>query len=479
MSAPDRQSYQSPLSSRYASREMRFIWSDEKKLTTWRRLWIALAESEQALGLPISDEQLAELREHATDVDYDAAGEYEKKLRHDVMAHVHAWGDQCPKARGIIHLGATSCFVGDNTDLVQLRDAVDLVRKELVALIGKVRLFASEWRALPVLGYTHYQPAQATTLGKRACLWLQDLVDDLNDLEHAASMIRFRGVKGTTGTQASFLNLFHGDHEKVRELDRRVTEALGFRRVFGVTGQTYPRRLDFRIGQVLSGIAQSAHKFAVDLRLMSGRREVEEPFEANQIGSSAMPWKRNPMRSERICSLARYTMSSLDNLAQTASQQWFERTLDDSANRRIVLPEMFLSIDSILTLYMNVAGGMVVHEPVLTAHLEAELPFLASEALMMEAVAAGKDRQDVHEAFRLISRGASEAIHNGRPNPFRELVAADPLVGDLVSRFDEILEPVRHIGRAPEQVDEFLSSEVDPLLERYAGIETVEAEVRV
>ena len=395
------------------------------------------------------------------------------------MAHVHAWGDQCPKARGIIHLGATSCFVGDNTDLVQLRDSLDLVRRELVALIGKVRNFASEWKALPVLGYTHYQPAQATTLGKRACLWLQDLVDDLNDLEHAASMIRFRGVKGTTGTQASFLNLFHGDHDKVRELDRRVTEAMGFNRVFGVTGQTYPRRLDFRIGQVLSGIAQSAHKFAVDLRLMSGRREVEEPFEANQIGSSAMPWKRNPMRSERICSLARYTMSSLDNLAQTASQQWFERTLDDSANRRIALPEMFLAVDSILALYTNVAGGMVVHEPVLTAHLQAELPFLASEALMMEAVAAGKDRQDVHEAFRLISRGASEAIHDGQPNPFRELVAADPLVGDLVERFDEILEPTRHIGRAPNQVDEFLAGEVDPLLERYAGIEEVEAEVRV
>jgi len=479
MSSPDRQSYQSPLSSRYASREMRFIWSDEKKFTTWRRLWIALAESEQALGLPISDEQLAELREHATDVDYDAAGAYEKKLRHDVMAHVHAWGDQCPKARGIIHLGATSCFVGDNTDLVQLRDSMDLVRKELVALIGKVRNFASEWKSLPVLGYTHYQPAQATTLGKRACLWLQDLVDDLNDLEHAASMIRFRGVKGTTGTQASFLNLFHGDHNKVRELDQRVTEAMGFSRVFGVTGQTYPRRLDFRIGQVLSGIAQSAHKFAVDLRLMSGRREVEEPFEADQIGSSAMPWKRNPMRSERICSLARYTMSTLDNLAQTASQQWFERTLDDSANRRIALPEMFLATDSILALYINVAGGMVVHEPVLTAHLEADLPFLASEALMMEAVAAGKDRQDVHEAFRLISRSASAAIHEGLPNPFRELVAADPLVGDLVERFDEILEPARHIGRAPEQVEDFLATEVDPLLQRYAGLEEVEAEVRV
>ena len=479
MSAPDRQSYQSPLSTRYASEAMRFNWSDAKKFTTWRTLWIALAESEQALGLPISDEQLDELRAHADDIDYEAAGEYERKLRHDVMAHVHAWGDQCPKARGIIHLGATSCYVGDNTDLVLLRDGVDLVRKQLVALIGKVRNFAWEWRNLPVLGYTHYQPAQATTLGKRACLWLQDLVDDLNDLEHAASMIRFRGVKGTTGTQASFLNLFHGDHDKVRELDRRVTAAMGFERTFGVTGQTYPRRLDFRVGQVLSGIAQSAHKFAVDLRLMSGRREVEEPFEKDQIGSSAMPWKRNPMRSERICSLARYSISALDNLAHTASQQWFERTLDDSANRRISLPEMFLATDSILTLYLNVAGGMVVHEPVLRAHLVEDLPFLASEALMMEAVAAGKDRQDVHEAFRLISRRASEAIHEGLPNPFRELVAADDLVGDLVDRFDDILEPTRHIGRAPQQVEEFLADEVDPLIERYSGIETVEAELRV
>lgn len=479
MSTPDRNSYQSPLSSRYASEAMRFNWSDAKKFTTWRKLWIALAESEQALGLPITDAQLDELRANDANVDYDAAAEYERKLRHDVMAHVHAWGDQCPNARGIIHLGATSCYVGDNTDLILLRDGVDLVRAQLVGVIAKLRAFADQWRNLPVLGYTHYQPAQATTLGKRACLWLQDLVDDLADLEHARSMIRFRGVKGTTGTQASFLNLFHGDHDKVRDLDRRVTEKMGFERTFGVTGQTYPRRLDFRVGQVLSGIAQSAHKFAVDLRLMSGRREVEEPFEKNQIGSSAMPWKRNPMRSERICSLARYNMAALDNLAHTASQQWFERTLDDSANRRIALSEMFLATDAILTLYLNVSGGLVVNEPVLTAHLMEELPFLASEALMMEAVAAGKDRQDVHEAFRLISRGASEAIHQGKPNPFRELVAADPLVGDLVERFDEILEPARHIGRAPEQVSDFLSSEVDPVLERYADLEVAEAEVRV
>ncbi|MFT5081630.1 MAG: adenylosuccinate lyase, partial [Planctomycetota bacterium] len=331
----------------------------------------------------------------------------------------------------------------------------------------------------PVLGYTHYQPAQATTLGKRACLWLQDLVDDLNDLEHAESMIRFRGVKGTTGTQASFLNLFDGDHDKVVELDMRVTRAMGFERVFGVTGQTYPRRLDFRVGQVLSGIAQSAHKFATDLRLMSGRREVEEPFEAKQIGSSAMPWKRNPMRCERMCSLSRYVISSLDNLAHTAANQWFERTLDDSANRRISVAEMFLATDAVMNLYLNVTSGMVVHEPVLEAHLAADLPFLASEALMMEAVQSGMDRQDVHEAFRLISHKASEAIHHGKPNPFRELLAADELLGGMADRFDEILSPERHIGRAPEQVAAFIKDEVDPLLKRYAGIEQVTGEVRV
>ena len=392
MSQQDQANYVSPLSTRYASEAMRYNWSNGKKFSTWRKLWIALAEAEHDLGLPVTAEQVAELRATADDINFAAAAEYESKLRHDVMAHVHAWGDQCPGARGIIHLGATSCFVGDNTDLILLRDGIAIIRGQLVALIGQMRNFAEQWASLPVLGYTHYQPAQATTLGKRACLWLQDLVDDLNDLEHAASMIRFRGVKGTTGTQASFLNLFEGDHDKVVELDMRVTKAMGFERVFGVTGQTYPRRLDFRVGQVLSGIAQSAHKFATDLRLMSGRREVEEPFESKQIGSSAMPWKRNPMRSERMCSLSRYVISSLDNLAHTAANQWFERTLDDSANRRISVAEMFLATDAVMNLYLNVTSGMVVHESVLEAHLAADLPFLASEALMMEAVQAGMDR---------------------------------------------------------------------------------------
>ncbi len=479
MPSIDRTNYVSPLSTRYASKAMRLNWSSEKKFSTWRKLWIALAEAEHDLGLPVTAEQVAELKATADDINFEVAAEYETKLRHDVMAHVHAWGDQCPNARGIIHLGATSCYVGDNTDLIQMRDGIGIIRGQLVALIGQIRNFAEEWASLPVLGYTHYQPAQATTLGKRACLWLQDLVDDLNDLEHATSMIRFRGVKGTTGTQASFLNLFNGDHDKVVELDKRVTNAMGFERVFGVTGQTYPRRLDFRVGQVLSGIAQSAHKFATDLRLMSGRREVEEPFEANQIGSSAMPWKRNPMRSERICSLSRYVISSLDNLAHTAANQWFERTLDDSANRRISVAEMFLATDAVLNLYLNVTSGMVVHEPVLQAHLAEDLPFLASEALMMEAVKEGKDRQDVHEAFRLISHKASEAIHHGKPNPFRQLLSEDELVGNMAERFDEILSPERHIGRAPEQVAAFLKDEVDPLLLRYAGIEEVRGEVRV
>jgi adenylosuccinate lyase len=479
MSQQDQANYVSPLSPRYAWEAMRYNWSNGKKFSTWRKLWIALAEAEHDLGLPVTAEQVAELRATADDINFAAAAEYESKLRHDVMAHVHAWGDQCPGARGIIHLGATSCFVGDNTDLILLRDGIAIIRGQLVALIGQMRNFAEQWASLPVLGYTHYQPAQATTLGKRACLWLQDLVDDLNDLEHAASMIRFRGVKGTTGTQASFLNLFEGDHDKVVELDMRVTKAMGFERVFGVTGQTYPRRLDFRVGQVLSGIAQSAHKFATDLRLMSGRREVEEPFESKQIGSSAMPWKRNPMRSERMCSLSRYVISSLDNLAHTAANQWFERTLDDSANRRISVAEMFLATDAVMNLYLNVTSGMVVHESVLEAHLAADLPFLASEALMMEAVQAGMDRQDVHEAFRQISHKASEAIHHGQPNPFRELLAQDELMGSMADRFDEILSPERHIGRAPEQVAAFIKDEVDPLLERYAGIEQVTGEVRV
>jgi adenylosuccinate lyase len=474
-----RDTYESPLAARYASREMRHNFSDDKKFRTWRRLWIALAESERELGLDITEAQVAELRAHADDIDYATAARYEKELRHDVMAHVHAWGEQCPEARPIIHLGATSCFVGDNTDLVCLRDGLALVRGRLVEVVRALRSFALEWKSLPTLGLTHYQPAQATTVGKRACLWLQNFVHDLADLEHAATLIRFRGVKGTTGTQTSFLELFGGDHDKVRELDRRVTQKLGFERTFGVTGQTYPRQLDFRVGQVLSSIAQSASKFAVDVRLLSGRREIEEPFEAKQIGSSAMPWKRNPMRCERICSLARLVISALDNLAHTAANQWFERTLDDSANRRVSVAEMFLATDAVLTLLQNVAAGLVVHPAVVRRNLDEELPFLASEALMMEAVRAGADRQDVHEALRLHSRTASEAIHRGEPNPLKELLAADERFGAVRERVDVLLDGSRHVGRAPQQVDEFIGDEVDPVLDGYRDLVAAEPEIRV
>jgi adenylosuccinate lyase len=475
----DRDNWINPLSTRYASAEMRGNFSDAKKFRTWRRLWLALAESEAELGLPITEEQLAELREHQDDVDYEAAARYEAELRHDVMAHVHALGDQAPAARGIVHLGATSCFVTDNTELIQLRDGLDMVQRQLVGLVRNLRAFALEHREQPVLGLTHYQPAQATTMGKRGCLWLQDVLFNLSDLEHARDSIRFRGVKGTTGTQASFLELFDGDHDKVRELDRRVTARMGFERTFAVTGQTYPRQLDFRVGQVLAGIAQSAAKFAGDLRLMAGRRELEEPFGKKQIGSSAMPWKRNPMRSERIGALARHVLALLQDFAHTAANQWFERTLDDSANRRIAVAEAFLATDAILQLWLNVSAGLVVHAPVCERILREELPFLASERLLMEAVKGGVDRQDAHERIRVLSRTASEAIHDGQPNPLRSLLAEDDLFGPLAGRLDELLDPRGCVGRAPEQVLEFVESEVDPLLARFADVPDAAGDVRV
>ena len=459
---------------------MRENFSEDTKFRTWRRLWIALAEAEQALGLEITDAQLDELRAHADDVDYEAAARYERELRHDVMAHVHALGDQCPGARGIVHLGATSCYVTDNTELIQLRRGLRLIRAQVVNVVAALERFALEWRELPTLGFTHYQPAQATTVGKRACLWMQDLVHDLEDLDHAESMIRFRGVKGATGTQASFLELFGGDSDKVRELDERVTAAMGFERRFAVTGQTYPRQLDFRVGQVLSSIAQSAHKFATDLRLLSNRRELEEPYEEKQIGSSAMPWKRNPMRSERICGLSRFVMSLLDNCAHTAANQWFERTLDDSANRRLALPELFLGTDAVLNLYLNVASGLVVHPGVVRRNLDADLPFLASEHLMMEAVKAGADRQNVHESLRVHAREAARVIkEDGGENTLRERLAGDPAFAAVAGRFDELLEPSRFVGRAPEQVLEFIEAEVRPCLERHADLLGAHAEVRV
>jgi len=471
--------YISPLGARYASREMRANFSDRTKFTTWRRLWIALAEAEQELGLAISDEQLDELRAHATDLDLELAARYEKELRHDVMAHVHAWGDVCPKARPIIHLGATSCYVGDNTDLIIMREGLRQLRGQVVGVLGELAAFAREWKDLPTLGFTHFQPAQATTVGKRACLWIQDLVHDLDDLEQVESQIRFRGVKGTTGTQASFLELFEGDHGKVRKLDEMVTAKMGFERTFGVTGQTYPRKLDFRVLQVLSSISQSAHKFATDLRLLANKRELEEPFGSKQIGSSAMPWKRNPMRSERICALSRFVIELVGNAAHTAANQWLERTLDDSANRRLSIAEGFLATDAVLSLYCDVAGGLLVHPPIVARHLDAELPFLASEAVMMEAVKAGGDRQDLHERIRVHSHAAASEIKAGREPDLRERLAGDPAFEAVAGSLDDLLDGRRYVGRAPEQVEEFLEAEVDPILNRYADIARSEAEIRV
>jgi adenylosuccinate lyase len=475
----DATNYRSPLSERYASAAMRSNFSDQRRFTTWRELWIALAEEQRALGLAISAEQVAELRAHATDLNLDVAARYEKELRHDVMAHIHAWGEQCPKARPIIHLGATSCFVTDNSEILAMREGLRLLRAQLVSSIGVLREFALRWKDLPTLGYTHYQPAQATTVGKRACLWLQDLVECLRELDHAEATLRFRGVKGTTGTQASFLELFGGDHGLVRELDRRVTARFGFEKSFGVTGQTYPRQMDFRVCQVLSQIAQSAHKYATDLRLLAHEKEVEEPFETAQIGSSAMPWKRNPMRSERVCSLARFVIESLGNTAHTAANQWLERTLDDSANRRIAIAEMFLATDAVLNLVLDVSSGLVVNEHVIQKHLGEELPFLASEHVMMEAVQLGADRQDVHESIRRASHEAARAIKQGQPNPLRSLLAQDPLLAKVARRLDELLDPRRYVGRAPEQVVEFVAEEVDPILAQYSALAGRRGEVKV
>lgn len=467
----DRSNYLSPLSTRYASRAMRENFSDQKKFTTWRKLWIALAECEKELGLPITEAQIAELRAFADQVNFGVAEQYEKKLRHDVMAHVHAYGEQCPNARAIIHLGATSCYVTDNTELIQMRDGLRILRAALVGTIASLREFALRWKDLPTLGFTHFQPAQATTVGKRAALWLQDLVDDLDEFDHAEKGLRFRGVKGATGTQASFLELFDGDHEKVRELDRRVTARMDFERHFTITGQTYPRKLDWRVLAVLSGVAQSAHKFATDVRLLSNKREIEEPFEEKQIGSSAMPWKRNPMRCERICALSRFAISLADNAAHTASTQWLERTLDDSANRRLAISETFLAVDAILTLYSNVAAGLVVYPGVVKKNLMEELPFLASEHLMMEAVKAGGDRQAVHEALRVHAREAARALkEHGEPPRLAERLAGDPSFRAVSGQLDELLEPSRFIGRAPEQVTEYVESEVDPRLARYSSL---------
>ena len=470
--------YQNPLITRYASPEMSEIWSPKRKFTTWRRLWVALAEAEAELGLAVTPEQIAELQAHVDDVDFEAAERHERRLRHDVMAHVHAYGDQCPGARAIIHLGATSCFVGDNTDVLLLREALELVRDRVVAVIDCLAKFAVEYRDLPCLAFTHMQPAQPTTVGKRACLWAYDLVLDLAEIEHRLAALRARGPKGTTGTQASFLRLFDGDQEKVRRLEKLVARKIGFDECYAVTGQTYPRKIDSQVLGVLSGIAQSGHKMATDLRLLAHRKEIEEPFEKEQIGSSAMAYKRNPMRSERLCSLARFVVSLESSPAATLSTQWLERTLDDSANRRLVLPQAFLAVDAVLILYLNVADGLVVYPQVIAKTLDAELPFMASENILMAAVAAGGDRQDLHERIRRHSQAAAAVVkREGGKNDLLERLAADEAFAgvDLASA----LAPSQFVGRAPEQVDEFIAGVVEPIRAKYGDVAPPDSDVRV
>ena len=460
--------YENPLCKRYASRQMQEIFSDDKKFSTWRKLWIALAESEKELGLDITEEQLEEMREHCFDIDYKAAAERERIVRHDVMAHIYAYGLVCPKAKPIIHLGATSCYVGDNTDIILQKEALLLIRRKLIAAIRAAADFAEKHKDLPCLAYTHFQPAQPTTLGKRAALWLQDLCMDLEQLEFALSRLKLLGCRGTTGTGASFLELFGGDHEKVKRLEELIAKKMGFSSAYAVSGQTYTRKVDYFSLSVLSGIAQSAAKMATDLRLMAHEKEFDEPFTEGQVGSSAMAYKRNPMRCERICSLARYVIVDAGNPAVTAATQWFERTLDDSANKRISVPEAFLAVDAILNIYENVSAGLVVHEKVIEKHILEELPFMASENIMMDAVKRGGDRQQLHERIRVLSQEAGRNVKDlGLTNNLIDLIAADPLFGMSLEELTAHLEPERYIGRCPEQVTEFLGQEIAPVLARY------------
>jgi adenylosuccinate lyase len=469
--------YENPLVSRYASRDMTALWSDDRKFRTWRKLWVALAEAEAELGLDISPAQIAELAANVENIDFAAATSYERKLRHDVMAHVHTYGDACPTARPIIHLGATSCYVTDNTDLILMREGLGMIAARLAAVIDKLAAFAAEQRATACLAFTHLQPAQPTTVGKRACLWAYDLVQDLEEIERRAAGLKARSVKGTTGTQASFLELFAGDHDKVRRLEHRVAEKIGFVATYAVTGQTYSRKVDSQVLDALSGVAQSAHKAATDLRILSHRKELEEPFEKDQIGSSAMAYKRNPMRSERICALARYVMSLPANAAATMATQWMERTLDDSANRRISIPQAFLGADAILQLYQNVVEGLVVYPKVIAKHLQEELPFMATENIMMAAVSAGGDRQDLHERIRQHSVAAGRVIkEEGGANDLLARLASDPAFAKV--NLTAALDASKFVGRAPEQVDEFIAEVVTPIRERYRGSKT-SAEVRV
>ena len=473
--------YESPLSSRYSGKEMKYIFSPDMKFRTWRRLWIALAEAEMELGLPVTQEQIDELKAHKDDINYDVAVEREKLVRHDVMSHVYAYGVQCPNAKGIIHLGATSCYVGDNTDLIIMTEALKVVRNKLITVIRNLSKFADEYKALPTLAFTHFQPAQPTTVGKRATLWIQDLLLDLEDVEYQLSKAEHLGSKGTTGTQASFLELFEGDHEKCKQLDRKIAEKMGFKGCYAVSGQTYSRKVDSQFLNVLAGIAQSASKFSNDIRLLQHLKEVEEPFEKNQIGSSAMAYKRNPMRSERIGSLSRYVMVDVLNGYFTSATQWFERTLDDSANKRLSVPEAFLAIDGILNLYANVADGLVVYPKVIESRLRKELPFMATENIMMDAVKyRGADRQVLHEKIRQHSMAASRVIkEEGGENDLLERIAADEAFGVTLEELEKILQPEKYTGRAKEQTADFLEEEVKPVLERYNDIEDEKPEINV
>lgn len=472
--------YQSPLSERYASKEMQYIFSPDKKFRTWRKLWIALAETEMELGLPVTQEQIDELKAHQDEINYDVAKQREKEVRHDVMSHVYAYGVQCPKAKGIIHLGATSCYVGDNTDIIVMTEALALVRKKLVNVIAELAKFADRYKDQPTLAFTHFQPAQPTTVGKRATLWMHELVMDLEDLDYVAGSIRLLGSKGTTGTQASFLELFDGDMDRVRKLDPMIAEKLGYPGCYPVSGQTYSRKVDSRVLNILAGIAQSAHKFSNDIRLLQHLKEIEEPFEKSQIGSSAMAYKRNPMRSERIASLSNYVMSDVMNPMLVASTQWFERTLDDSANKRLSIPEGFLAIDGILDLYLNVVDGLVVYPKVIEKHMMAELPFMATENIMMDAVKAGGDRQELHERIRELSMEAGRNVkENGMDNNLLELIAADPAFNLSLDELKQNMDPKKYVGCAPAQVEIYLDEVIRPLLSANQDVLGMTAEINV
>lgn len=472
--------YTSPLSERYASREMQYIFSQDMKFKTWRKLWIALAETEKELGLPITDEQIQELKEHAEDINYDVAKAREKEVRHDVMSHVYAYGVQCPKAKGIIHLGATSCYVGDNTDIIVMTEALKLVKKKLINVMQKLADFADKYKAQPTLAFTHFQPAQPTTVGKRATLWLQEFFLDLEDLEHVLSTMKLLGSKGTTGTQASFLELFDGDQEKIDRIDPMIAKKMGFEACYPVSGQTYSRKVDTRVVNVLAGIAASAHKMSNDIRLLQHLKEVEEPFEKSQIGSSAMAYKRNPMRSERIASLSRYVMIDALNPAITSATQWFERTLDDSANKRLSIPEGFLAVDGILDLCLNVVDGLVVYPKVIEKHMLSELPFMATENIMMDAVKAGGDRQELHERIRELSMEAGKNVKvEGKDNNLLELIAADPAFNLSLEELQKTMDPAKYVGRSKEQVEAFLTGVIRPLLDANKELLGVKAEINV